>query len=47
MKRGSSIVPKLRIAEFLVKAAVVGEHRSAVEAIPEGVVEVLRELMPR
>jgi hypothetical protein len=43
MKRGSSIVPKLRIAS---QDAVVGEHRSAVEAIPEGVVEVLRELMP-
>jgi hypothetical protein len=26
--------------------AVVGEHRSDLEAIPEGVVEFLRELMP-
>ncbi len=43
MKRGSSIVPKLRIAQ---QWAVVGERRSAVEAIPEGVVEELRELMP-
>ena len=31
---------------FYGTCAVVGEHRSAVEAIPEGVVEVLRELMP-